>query len=560
MAHALEKHRSLGHEILSFFRSYKEIILALTAGACFGFSMPPFRTGFLALFALVPFFILLERCSGYRRLFVYTYLTVATFHIIIVHWVLLTPDLHLVIIAACFLLLNPVLYVVPVGLWNWIRHQIGFGKALFAFPWIWIGFEYLRARTEVSAPIFALGYSESYSLDVLQMASFTGVYGISFWVILINILLFLLYRNIRSKKWAPSSVSSIVTVLITMLVYIVPRLYGEGILRSAQMSSTPGSQSMRISIIQPNIDPYIKWQNTSESQLKVLQTMTAEAARQGPDLVVWPETAIPRFIYFSPQDSAFLHAVRQQVDALGVNLLTGCLDLIYYDRSRPVPASSKWDTLGRRYDVYNSSILLQPHTENVQEYNKIVLVPFAERFPYAEEICSATNANFIRWDFGIVGLGIGKKMTIFDAPLRNSAEAKFATVICYETLFPEFVSDFIHRGAQFVVILSNESWWGKTAGSTQHTQIDRLRSIENRRWIVRCSNGGASCFIDPTGHILQLTDMDAATVLTQDIQPSSEATFYSAHGDVFAHFCLILAACSILIAAVKRLRTTKTIS
>ncbi|HUL44434.1 MAG TPA: apolipoprotein N-acyltransferase [Bacteroidota bacterium] len=560
MPQAFEKQRTLVQDILDFARQHEDAILALTSGACFGFSITPFRTGFLALFALVPLFILLEHCSAYRRLLVYTYLAAATFHIIIVHWVMMTPDLHLVIIAGAFLLLNPILYFIPIGLWNWIRKRVGFGWSILAFPWIWISFEYLRNSTEISAPIFALGYSQTYSLDILQMASYTGIYGVSLWVILINMLLFLLYRNIRSKRWKVSSLPAIMTLLAAMLVFILPKIYGEGVLRSEMSVSNQSSRKAKIAIIQPNIDPYIKWQNTSESQLKILQGMTAAAALQHPDLIVWPETAIPRYIYYSPQDSAFLNEIRLQVNSLGVNLLTGALDLMYYDPSRPYPASSKVDQSGRHYDVYNSSILLLPHTDSVQEYNKIVLVPFAERFPYAEEICSLTNANFIRWDFGIVGLGIGKRMTIFSSPAGDSAPVKFATVICYETLFPQLVSRFVRDGAQFIVILSNESWWGKTAGSIQHTQIDLLRAIENHRWIVRCSNGGASCFIDPSGHILQLTDMDVAKVLTSDIRPSDEATFYSAHGDLFAQACVILALCSVLIAPLVRIRKSNNIS
>jgi len=519
-----------------------------------GLSAPPFHTGFLAFIAFIPFFFLFETIKKYKRAFLYSFLTLATFHLSVCYWLPFTRDVYLSVVAVVALFINPTLYFIPIALWLFIQRTIGFRRSLLAFPWIWVSFEYFRSTTDLAGPIFTFGYTQAYSLDIIQIASIFGVYGISFWIVAINIILYLLLSNVITKKWKLYSGPSIATLLSIILIFMVPKLYGQKVLRSSEFHENHLAQSTRIAIVQPNIDPFVKWNSPVEPQLKLLQAMTAESCRDSVDMVVWPETAIPRYIFYSLEDLSFLNQIRCEADSLRINLFTGTLDLMYFDPSKPIPKSAKWNSTGQHYDIYNTAILLQPHHEEIQKHAKMILVPFAERFPYADQILNVANLNFIRWNFGTGGLGAGTRQTVFSYTSRDSVPVKFSTVICFESLFPQLVSSFVRKGAQFIVILSNESWWGKTEGSFQHCQMDIFRAIENRRWIVRCSNGGASCFIDPFGHILQLTPLDVSKIIKCNIQPSDEITLYTRYGDWFAGMCIAISLIVALVAFVYRFK------
>jgi apolipoprotein N-acyltransferase len=137
----------------------------------------------------------------------------------------------------------------------------------------------------------------------------------------------------------------------------------------------------------------------------------------------------------------------------------------------------------------------------------------------------------LRWGVGISNWGIGKDSTVFNDEIGHS---QFLAMVCYESIFPEFVASFVKRGAQYIVFITNDSWWGNTSGARQHNQYAILRSIENRRWVVRCANGGISSFIDPMGRMYDATQMYTETVISHAIEPRTVQTFYTRHGDWIA--------------------------
>jgi apolipoprotein N-acyltransferase len=290
--------------------------------------------------------------------------------------------------------------------------------------------------------------------------------------------------------------------------------------------------TLRVGIVQPNIDPFEKWGANVDPQISILQRLTVDVSRQRTDLVLWPETAIP-FYALLPENRRYLEQIRRQVDSLGIHLLTGVPDAVYYRQGGEIPKSSKTSVTGERYDTFNSSLLLQPGSEEIQKYAKMLLVPFAERVPFSEAL---SFLNAMHWNFGMGGWNSGKQATLFT--LRSGV--KFSNLICYESAYPGFVADFVRQGAQFLTVITNDSWWGNTSGAYQHKQFGVLRAIENRRWIVQCANGGISCFIDPFGHILHPTKMFTQTVLAETIEPGTELTFYSRHGDWLAELCGVL--------------------
>jgi apolipoprotein N-acyltransferase len=134
--------------------------------------------------------------------------------------------------------------------------------------------------------------------------------------------------------------------------------------------------------------------------------------------------------------------------------------------------------------------------------------------------------------------GKGADTVLFSTTLRDGSRASLASMICYESVYPDFVREFVRRGAEFLVILTNDSWWGNTPGAYQHASYASIRAVENRRWIVRVANGGISGFVDPTGAFHQETELYTARTLDGTIQLRSDRTFYSTYGDLFAQMCL----------------------
>ncbi len=513
--------------------------LAILSGLMLGCAFPPLPTSIFAAFAFVPFFILFEEIEDYGESFRYSYLTFLIFNIITIYWTggfAHGRDWYMMLAGALLLVVHPFFFLVPIAGWVFVRRQFGISISLFSFPFIWVGFEYLHSLTDLSFPWLCLGNTQAFNLSVIQFSSFTGVYGISFWLLCLNVLVYYLYAKLSLKEWSLTSPRTLGWILSILAIYAVPLIYGEAILVAGRNQHPVGVSAVRVGIVQPNVDPFEKWQGNPVKQVSDLQQMTNEVAGDSVDLVLWPETAIPFYI-LEPRNRVIFDLVKEQVDLLGLNLLTGAPILREYKQGESIPRSSRTGAQGQRYDSFNGSLLLQPHTNEIQEYEKILLVPFAERVPFSEQL---SFLNAVEWNFGLGGWGIGHDTTVFVCRARDSSLMKFSNLICFESIYPGFVANFVRRGAQFLTVITNDSWWGNTSGAYQHEQTTVLRAVENRRWIVVCGNGGISCVIDPFGHILRSTELFTRKTLTVSVVPNMELTCYSRYGDWFAEVCLAL--------------------
>lgn len=529
-----------------FLHRRLHLFLLVLSGTMLAFSFPPFPTGVLAAFAFVPFFIAFEDVETYGKGFRSSYLMFLILNLFALWWVggfVHGRDVYLMAAGVALVLGNPLFLSLPVLGFVFVRKHLGFKRAVYAFPFIWTAFEYFHSITQLAFPWLSLGNTQTYDLAAIQFASFTGVYGISFWLLCINVIAYFLYAKLALNEWKPSSWQAIAVVVSIVVVYLAPKFYGNNVLENS--SGWTDGKKVRVGIVQPNIDPFEKWETHRNVQLALLEELTGElVSRNALDLIVWPETAMP-FYLLTHENYHIFERMRAGIDSLGVALLTGIPDVIYYREEEDAPRSSKViGATGQRYDTFNSSMLLQPGSDEIQKYAKIILVPFGERVPYAEVI---PFAEHLHWDFGLGGWGVGTDTTVFKLRLQSADEVWFSNLICYESIYPGFVAGFVRKGAQFLTIITNDSWWGNTPGPYQHQQFAILRAIENRRWIVRCANGGISCFIDPFGRILQPTDMFTQTTIAGQIEVLDELTFYSRQGDAFAHAALMGA--SLFIAA-----------
>lgn len=525
------------------------LALAIASGLMLGASFPPSPIYSLAYVGLIPFLLLTETFHGTWRLLRYSYLTFLILHAMTLYWIggfVVGKDIWMMVAGAALLIIHPLFYWPVVLLYVWVRKRLGLVAGLAFLPLVWISYEYSHSLGEFSFPWITLGNSQAYDLHRIQIAEFTSAYGISFLILCFNVIGFVLVTKLATRSWTFRSRVTLICLFSLVLIYFGPWIYGD--VKIAQYTNATAVNNLNVGIVQPNIDPWEKWGEGSMSrwasydrQLSLFARETRSLALRVPDLVVWPETAVP-FPILLPGNQVYWSWLRSVLDSSRTAVLTGFPYIVYYDSASAPTTASRDPIRNRYYDDFNSTMLLLPGQGVGPIYKKIVLVPFSERIPYAETFRFLIEP--LKWNVGIGMWGKGKDTVVFSLPLHSGSSVSFASMICYESVYPDFVREFVKRGAQFLVIMTNDSWWGNTSGAYQHASYASFRAVENRRWIVRVANGGISGLIDPTGTFHNETRLYTAATFHGAIESRSEFTFYAKHGDVFALLCV---ACTTLV-------------
>ncbi len=529
---------------------FKNILLYFITGICFGLAFPPVNFYLLIFAGFVLLLKIIEECNNYKELLRRIYITFIFTDLIAVSWISLSgvresADRFLILGGIFVMLIHPIFNLLPAIFYYSVSRNVKIKQFpnfhLLAFPFIWVAFEYLQTVTEVTFPWLLAGNAFTTTLEKIQYIEYTGVYGISFWVCVLSVLLFYLYKNLKDNSneiFIEIKKKKNVFVLVSiLLVYIFPNIYTT-ISSPEKKYLNNSDEKITVGVIQPNIDAWIKWGAKQEIIIRDYSEMIKELSTKHPNLkmIVLPETAIPFYLLYDSYEDLY-KTFKNTCDSSNTNVLTGTPDLVVYEnKSKAKVDSKKFSIRGEYYDTYNSAILIEKGKEKnqYQKYNKIKLVIGSERMPYQEKI--PFLKNLIKWGVGIGSYQLGEDTTIF--LLDN--KYKFNTAICFESVFPGFFSDFIRKGAQFSVVITNDAWWGKLFGTYQHNQYAILRAIENRRWIIRCANTGISCIIDPYGNIYNKTEINEKVLFAGDIGIRSDKTYYTSNGDVFAFTCLIV--------------------
>jgi apolipoprotein N-acyltransferase len=521
--------------------------LALLSGVMLGFSFPPFRLGILACFGLVPLLIALSRSGRLRTALALTYAGMLPFHVITLIWTggyVHGNDPYMMIAGALTMIVHPLFYTLPLGLYHLVRKKLGENAGLIALPFLWVGYEYSHSLSEWSFPWLTIGNSQSYDLPRIQFISFTGIWGLSFWIIAVNVTAYLLYRVFarRHEDFLPRRAIAIVALLTVL--YLLPSALGTYILSTAPPAgdvpvTRPGTGNITVGIVQSNVDPWEKWTrrgtDLASLYLGLTRTLMEEHSLRVPQIVLWPETAITGFPLL-PGSRPILDRLHAGVDSMNVSVLTGIDHAEIYPEPSGAPASARVSPMtGMRYDTFNAAAFIQPATGDVPWYGKMKMVPIAERIPYADMFAFL---DFMRWGVGVGGWQIGPDTTVFT---DRGTGVKFSAIICYESTYPGFVASFVRKGASFIALITIDSWWGKMSGAFQHRQIAVFRAVENRRWIARCAVGGISCFIDPYGRSYDDTELFTQRTLSRTIGTDDALTFYTRHGDWLGESALLVA-------------------
>ncbi len=391
---------------------------------------------------------------------------------------------------------------------SWLRPRLGAGWALAAAPFLWVAGEWLRGWLLSGFPWGLLGYSQYRQLALIQIASVTGVYGVSFLIVAANAAV----AGVAGLGWrrAARGATAVAALLIGTLVF-----------GQHSLGSWFSDELIWVGVVQPSIEQSLKWDPAYQKEtLRIYTSLTREAGREKPGMLLWPETAAPIFLRRDPGLVAELQALSVEVRA---PLLIGSLD-------------------GDQRGLYNSAFLLTGKGIRAK-YDKIHLVPFGEYVPLSGMI------GFVRrWAEFISEFQAGRTSKVF-----TEAGPPFGVVICYEGIFPELFRTFVAGGARYMVNITNDAWFGTTSGPWQHLAMLPFRAVEHRVSIARAANTGVSALVDADGRIVKTLGLFERGILRGAVRLSSRyGTFYTRFGDLFAYLCLAVSAAGLVLAGLRR--------
>ncbi|MBN2571644.1 MAG: apolipoprotein N-acyltransferase [Ignavibacteriales bacterium] len=508
----------------------KRLLYGLISGVLLGISFPPNPLPYFLFIALVPYLFILEKRDSLAEINRFTYYTAFFFCLISLYWVgswTTEADPFLMISGVLLVFFNPILFLIPSTLYYFTKKLLGKDIALFTLPLFWVTYEFAYTITDFRFPWLTLGNGLSYFKTYIQIADKIGVYGISILILYVNVLLYKGIKHYFETKKIP-----ILTSLIVILLIIIPLIYG--IIKISNY--TDSTDKIKVGLIQPNFNPVKRFEiGTAQDQLNIYFELSERAIAQGAEIVVWPETAVPIYLLSGGYDYE-VQLIHQFIDSNNVFLLTGMPDILYLDEREEIPIGAKTMSDGTFYTTHNSILLFTPHSKEVQRYQKMLLVPFGEHVPLVEYI--PFLGDLIKWNVGISSWNVGKNIVNFKLDIKNKSDVdklnkigkdniKINAVVCIESIYPDFIAQFIQKGADFIAIVTNDSWYSNSSGPYQHKEFATLRAIENHRYVVRCALGGISCIINPLGEVLADTKMFTRDVLVGEVGLETELTFYT---------------------------------
>ncbi len=447
--------------------------------------------------------------------------------------------------AALAIILNSLLMTVTFYCFHLTKKHIGNKEGYISLIIYWIAFEYFHYNWEMSWTWLHLGNVFSVTPSWVQWYSYSGVLGGSVWILLINLIVFRIYQNVllKGETW------KIQTPIIwtALAAFIVPMVISV----SMYYSYTEQKNPLEVVVVQPNIDPYNEKfvQGTEIQQLEKIVSLAASKATKNTGLIVAPETAISRpFNELDVlQERSYNLLANAQKDLYRIPWCIGVSTWKLFDYKRSRASLPAGGGNGIYYESYNTAMaVVADQTPAFIHKSKLVpgveVIPFSNYFPFLEEL-SIQNG-------GTSGtLGIEDEPQIFQVDDLN-----IAPVICYESIYGDWVAQQCRKGANLICIITNDGWWKDTPGYKQHLSFASLRAIENRRAVVRSANTGTSGFINQRGDISHATEWWVEDVIRTTVNLNSEQTFYTTYGDVLGRSFGFVAVLLLLFTFVKRFK------
>lgn len=485
--------------------SWNAIILATISGILLFLSFPRYGSGVVAWIALIPLFWAIKDVNSIWQGMLLGFITGLVCHIGLIYWITYVVvnygylpvylGIIIMLLLACYLSFYTALFAAGI---LFLRQKIAL---FFAAPVLWVCLEYCKSYLLTGFPWENLGYSQYLNHYLVQFADITGVFGLSFLIVLANAALF----ELIIKKSAREFIFAAAVVLIIAGVLI----YGAN--RSKQVNEVlQKAAGIEVSLIQGNINQSIKWNDGYRKEtIDIYERLSLQNAPEKEGLFVWPETALP----FNYQDVDQFH---EQVR-----------DISLKTKNWFIFGSTSYENSKDNTNFYNSAYLLSPEGEIKGRYDKVHLVPYGEYVPLRNVFPFIKKLTAGMGDFssgtGYYPLNIDKK--------------KIGVLICYEGILPFAAATYKKEGAELLVNITNDAWFGATSAPFQHFSMAVFRAVETRLYLIRAANTGISAIINPQGEIVAQTDIFEKAAIKRNVKYSNIKTIYAEYGDFLVIIC-----------------------
>jgi len=542
-----------------FFHKNK-IFLSILSGALLWLSWYPYGFSFFIFFGFVPLFFLSDRLLEKKKgilLWQGIWMSFPAFliwNLGVTWWIWNSTPSG----AVAAIVLNAFFMSSFFGMWHWMKStNLPKITTSLAFIALWCAWEFLHLQWQLAWPWLNLGNVFAAQHKLVQWYEYTGTFGGTIWVLMVNFLIYSFIQSFKSNKRIHilsnlRSLQTKITFTVIILTLIVPISISLIIYKTYTVKQENGIETV---IVQQNIDPWTEQFNSSNFEIaELLIQVASEKITSETELIICSESALPHNINEAqfydtaiyPPSFLLLDTLLQEHPQL--NLVIGLSTIAVFD--------TKVSSVARKYAdsvfviFYNTSCLYNKN--EIELYRKSKLVPGVEKMPYPKIFWFLENLAI---DLGGTSgsLGIDTKQRAFRANTKQGI-VKVGVPICYESVFGELFSRFVLHGAQLMCVITNDAWWGNTPGYKQHFEMSRLRAIETRRPILRAANTGISAFIDPLGNAKQKTQYEERIAISQVVFPNDKITFYSRYGDYLARIMVGITALILVSTILKKIR------
>jgi len=524
---------------LLFNRWITQLAVSIFSGMALFAAFPPYSYSYLVWIGMAPFLLFLVGRKPFAA-FLLSWIWGCTFFLGIFTWILNVVNYTYLHHAILIVYLGA--YFAVFGLiFNIAARSRGMLSASVAAPFIWIALEYMRSNLSFMAlPWGLLAHSQHQNHLIIQIAAIAGTHGVSMLIVAANVGLAMmigcwmfrlnLLKETKLPKLTRKTTITFSAAVVALLIMSIA--YGYSVI-----SRPIEGRRIKVAVVQGNIEQWQKWDKKfAPLIMRTYKDLTLAAALDTPDFIIWPETATPKAIN---TDQQLFKEIREVAELAGTYLLLGSSQVYKFKKNDPKSAKVK-----------NSAYLVPPDPQLKlnQRYDKILLFPFGEYLPYKKTI---------PWDYiSVPDVGNyirGKELVIF-----KLSDFQFSVTICWENLFSDFVRQFVKAGAQFIVNMTNEAWFGPSGAPYQFVSMNVFRAVENRVFVIRCTNTGISCFIDPNGRILNSVKDDNGKEVfirgtaSSEIVANNSSTLYTQFGDWLAWISVLLSVSFLLFSIAKR--------
>ncbi len=524
-------------------RWYHFLLLAFLSGILLTFSWPANGFPFLIFIAFVPLLYIGHRLNiinESRKKLQYmshVYLALFIWNLLTTYWIYFSSPEG----AYVAIIVNALMMTMVWMFGDKAMEVLGKQRGYIALITAWIAFEFFHHRWDLSWPWLTLGNVFANRPEIIQWYEYTGTPGGTLWILLVNILIF--ESILRISKSHPYKF----IVTATTLILLLPA----GLSYLRYITYTEKVNPVNVVLVQPNVDPWDKFSKSPADQFTDILRLIQPKVDSLTDYVITPETSIyPHGVWhheiLETPEYRILKSITDKYPHL--NFISGISHLQLYQTDEEIPSTAeKFREKELYYDDHNSAIQIDKRA-GFQLYHKSKLVPGPETLPFAEILKPIQGQLFGSLGGQIGDMGTQDIRTVFSHSTRN---IKAAPVICYESIYGEFVSEYVINGANFISVSTNDAWWGNTPGYKQLLAYARLRAIENRRSVARAANTGISCFINQRGDIIQPSLYNQQEAIKGTINANETITLYTKSGDFIARISGMIAVMLIIFVYVK---------